>query len=64
MKLTIKTADDLEAERLEAEREAARNEALSYLRDTDWFVTRLAETGKPIPDDVLAQRDAARKALH
>lgn len=30
---------------------------LSY---TDWYVTRHAETGAPIPEDVLAYREAVR----
>jgi hypothetical protein len=62
MSLTIRTADDLAAERAAQERDAARAEALAYLAETDWFVTRLAETGKPVPDDVAARRATARKA--
>ena len=37
-------------------------QALSYLRETDWMVTRFAETGKPVPDDVALRREGARKA--
>ncbi len=61
MKLTIKTAADLEADALAREAEKLRAEALAYLRETDWFVTRQAETGKPIPEDVAEKRAAARK---
>ena len=35
----------------------------AYLKETDWYVTRKAETGKSIPDDVLAKREAARAAI-
>ena len=62
MKLTIKTPADLQAERDAHAREVARREAQDYLARTDWFVTRLAETGKPVPDDVVAKRAAAREA--
>lgn len=62
MSLIIKTPADLAAEREARERDAARAEALAYLRETDWFVTRKTETGKPIPLDVAEQRAAARKA--
>ena len=64
MKLTIKTPADLQAERDAHAREVARREAQEYLASTDWFVTRLVETGKPVPDDVAAKREAARKAAN
>jgi len=35
----------------------------AYLTETDWYVTRKAETGKAIPEDVLAKREAARAAI-
>ena len=35
----------------------------AYLEETDWYVTRKAETGKAIPEDVLAKRVAARAAI-
>ncbi len=48
--------------RAEAEaREAKRAAALSYLAETDWMVTRSIEIGKPIPDDVKAAREEARR---
>ena len=44
--------------------QAMDNEAnKAYLAQTDWYVTRKAETGKAIPDDVLAKREAARAAI-
>ena len=45
------------AEQAEADREIARR----YLAETDWYVTRQIETGKPIPKDVAQKRDAARQ---
>ena len=35
-------------------------EARKYLADTDWYVTRFAETGKEIPDDIATKRQEAR----
>ena len=51
--------------RIEAKRNPAqlRAEAQAYLDGTDWMVTRQAETGKPVPDDVTAKRAAARQTL-
>jgi hypothetical protein len=48
------------AEQIEAEK--ARHEARAYLAATDWMVTRKAETGKAIPQEVRDKRAAARKA--
>ncbi len=48
----------------EAEARAARQlAAAAYLEATDWYVTRFAETGAPIPDDVQAERKAARSCF-
>ena len=56
----MKTSEQREAEQLAELRASVRAEALSYLAKTDWFVTRLTETGKAIPDDVLKLRQEAR----
>lgn len=40
-----------------------KSEALQYLARTDWYVSRKAETGKEIPEDVLRQRANARAAI-
>lgn len=45
-------------------RENAREAARRYLAETDWMVVRAAETGKPVPAEVQAQRTAAREALN
>lgn len=37
--------------------------ALRYLAETDWMVTRFAETGVPIPADIKVARQAARDAI-
>ena len=37
--------------------------ARKYLADTDWYVTRKAETGKAIPDDILTKRQEAREKV-
>ena len=34
--------------------------AIQYLKETDWYAARKAETGKEIPDDVLTKRAQAR----
>ena len=38
-------------------------DARKYLADTDWYVTRKAETGKAIPDDILTKRQEAREKV-
>lgn len=53
-------SDEQIAEQTLAEAQAS---AAEYLRSTDWYVTRLAETGKAIPEDVLASRAEARLVL-
>ena len=43
--------------------EKEKTEARQFLKSTDWYVTRMQETGKPIPQDILDQRAAARGKL-
>lgn len=50
---------DYEVE-LELVYEGNKTEDMQYLKDTDWYVTREAETGKAIPVDVKARRSAIR----
>ena len=38
-------------------------EARAYLSQTDWYVVRFSETGTPIPDDIRANREAARASV-
>ncbi len=37
-----------------------RLNAKQYLVETDWYVTRQAETGTPTPEDILLKRAQAR----
>ena len=43
--------------------EARLAERLAYLVETDWYAVRYAETGVAIPEDVKAQRQAARDEI-
>lgn len=48
----------------DAELQVQKNaEARDYLASTDWYVTRFAETGVAIHDDIKAARQAARDAI-
>jgi hypothetical protein len=38
-------------------------DAREYLKSTDWYAARLAETGTPIPEEILEKRQAARQLL-
>ncbi len=42
---------------------AINEEARAYLNSTDWYVVRFAETGVPIPQEILDARQAARSAI-
>lgn len=65
----IEDSDIPEAERMtpltaeqiaEAEVIIAKRRAKQYLKDTDWYATRYAETGKAIPEDIATARAQAR----
>jgi hypothetical protein len=43
--------------------EDTNEDQLQYLADTDWYVTREAETGTAMPADVSAKRAEARTAI-
>lgn len=43
-----------------AERAVLIKNAKTYLKETDWYVTRYAETGTEIPAEVLTKRAQAR----
>lgn len=57
------TAAQKQAEAKAAEQAADRLAASSYLAETDWYVTRFAETGTPIPDQVRHLRATARASF-
>ena len=51
----------LSAEQIaESERAVLRRSAKAYLKETDWYVSRYAETGTEIPEEVLTKRAQAR----
>lgn len=37
--------------------------AKRYLYETDWYVIRFVETGNPIPIEILAEREKARRSI-
>jgi len=43
--------------------EIINNDSYNYLDDTDWYVTRFAETGVAVPGDVATARANARAAI-
>ena len=47
-------------ELLEQEVEIKKQEALTYLSNTDWYIIRKVETGVEIPLDILTKRAEAR----
>ena len=48
------------AEQLQAETNATNQ---AYLTSTDWYITRHAETGVAVPDEITTARAAARAAI-
>ena len=51
-------------EETEDERNAIRiAELQNYLDATDWYAVRFAETGVAVPEDVKAERQAAREEI-
>lgn len=58
------TAADKQARTCAVELAAAQALARAYLAETDWYVTRFAETGAAIPDPVSTNRTAARARLN
>lgn len=48
----------------EEELQALKNAELrQFLQDTDWYVVRKMETGEPIPEEILKQREDARNSI-
>ena len=50
-------------ELVEQELKAKINEASQYLKDTDWYYARKAETGEEVPVGVVAKRIDARQFI-
>lgn len=63
MLLTGKTQATLDAEKIEADRLAEIATLTTYLSSTDWYATRLAETGKAIPEEIISERQKARDRI-
>jgi len=51
---------NIDSSSLEKEEIAALS---TYLTSTDWYATRLAETGKAIPDEIMTERQSARDRI-
>ena len=45
------------------EQEAINTAALKLLAESDWMITRMAETQQPVPEEVLLARAAARASI-
>ena len=61
---TTRVKIELTEEQLaETMRYQQQHEAREYLKSTDWYAARLAETATPIPEAVLEKRAAARLLL-
>jgi len=59
---------DISPEQLEVivendKRRASNEQNRRYLSDTDWYVVRLQETGKEIPEDIILKRQEARDSI-
>lgn len=63
MLLTGKTQAMLDAEKVEADRLEEIASLTSHLASTDWYATRMAETGKAIPGEVIEKRAKARDRI-
>jgi len=53
------TQDEINQKQIKVEIEL-KKQAYEKLLETDWYVTRFAETGKPIPNDILELRNNIR----
>lgn len=54
--VNIKTQEDIDSE-------IRYHDAKNYLNSTDWYVFRLIETGKDIPNDIKIGREKARSIV-
>lgn len=60
---TLAIAPKAEEQIAQARQTKLNQASMAHLASTDWYVTRFAETGVPIPDEVKASRQAARDAI-
>ena len=56
----MKTAEQLETERLEQASETARNQRDRLLTESDWVTIRATDTGDPVPTEWQTYRQALR----
>ena len=56
----MKTAEQLETERLEQASESARNQRDRLLTNSDWVTIRATDTGDPVPTEWQTYRQALR----
>ena len=61
--VTMWEANAPEAEAEPTAQEVINNDSLAYLKSTDWYAIRYAETGVAVPSDVTTARAAARSAI-
>lgn len=52
------TIDEVRADKITS----IKTEAYRLLLPTDWYIVRQSETGQPVPDNILAYRQAVRDA--
>jgi hypothetical protein len=57
----IKPCDQAEKDAYKAGQKQA--ESIAYLNSTDWYLTRMLETGQEVPLDIAEARNEARKLL-
>ena len=56
----MKTAEQIEAERLERASESARSQRDRLLTESDWVTIRATDTGDPVPTEWVDYRQALR----
>lgn len=56
------TQDEINQNQIEVEIQL-KKQAYEKLLETDWYVVRFAETGKPIPQDILDMRNEIRNNI-
>jgi len=63
MLLSGLTQANVDQRKAEANRQVEIATLSTYLTSTDWYATRLAETGKAIPTEILTERQVARDRI-
>lgn len=63
MKISMLSQDQVDAESRAKQNKEEITKLEAYLSSTDWYATRLAETGNAIPLDIIQARQAARERI-